>query len=163
MSSKCLKVYWASGLKSGKPNFGDALSPLLCELLSGRPAVHTRPNRCDLVAIGSILHRVSHRWFSRKVHVWGTGLMEQKTPFPSRHHYHALRGRLTQACLRHEGNPFLATQACCATCCWTIRRESSIRWAWRRTTPTRTARSFASSSPATRTRCWWTSSTSRAL
>lgn len=107
MSSKCLKVYWASGLKSGKPNFGDALSPLVCELLSGRPAVHTRPNRCDLVAIGSILHRVSHRWFSRKVHVWGTGLMEQKTPFPSRHHYHALRGRLTQACLRHEGNPVL--------------------------------------------------------
>jgi hypothetical protein len=96
---KTLKLYWSSGLKDDRPNFGDWLSPLLCEFLSQRRVEHARPNRCDLVAVGSILHRLGHRWFNRRVHVWGTGLIEQSQPFCSRHYYHALRGKKTLACI----------------------------------------------------------------
>ncbi len=95
-----LKLYWSHG----KPNFGDWLSPALCRLLSGREAVHTMPNECDLVAVGSILHRVKHRWFNRRVHVWGTGFMKEEPAIPCRHHYHAVRGWHTARLIRGEIN-----------------------------------------------------------
>ncbi len=91
-----LKLYWSQG----KPNFGDWLSPALCEQLSGRPVEHTKPNGCDLIAVGSILHRLKHRWFNRRVHVWGTGFMEEVAPLSSSHHYHAVRGWHTARRLR---------------------------------------------------------------
>jgi hypothetical protein len=91
-----LKLYWSQG----KPNFGDWLSPALCELLSSRSVEHARPNDCDLVAVGSILHRVKHRWFNRRVHVWGTGFMEELSPIKSSHRYQAVRGWRTAQQLR---------------------------------------------------------------
>lgn len=100
-----LKLYWWSRLQGGKKNFGDWLSPLLCEYLSGRPVVLTQPNACDLVAVGSILQRVKNRWFNRTVDIWGTGLIEDTPSIRSRHRYHALRGYRTDACLSHNSRP----------------------------------------------------------
>jgi pyruvyltransferase len=94
--AETLKLHWSSG----KPNFGDWLSPALVKLLSGRPVEHATPGRCDLIAVGSILHRLGHHWFNRRVHVWGTGFIEERRPISSRHYYHAVRGWLTARQLR---------------------------------------------------------------
>lgn len=91
-----LKLHWASG----KPNFGDWLSPALVALLSGRTEEHASPGRCDLIAVGSILHRLGHRWFNRRVQVWGTGFIEERRTVVARHHYHAVRGWHTARLLR---------------------------------------------------------------
>lgn len=91
-----LKLHWASG----RPNFGDWLSPAICGLLSGRPVEHAPAQRCELIAVGSILHRLRHRWWARRTHVWGTGFIEELKPVSSRHHYHAVRGWRTAAQLR---------------------------------------------------------------
>jgi pyruvyltransferase len=108
MTEAPLKLYWSSG----KPNFGDWLSPAVCRLLSGRTIEFAEPNRCDLIAVGSILHRLKSGWFSRRVHVWGTGFMEEQSVVPSRHHFHAVRGWLTARLIRgakiqHVGDPGL--------------------------------------------------------
>lgn len=94
-----IRLHWASS----KPNFGDQLSPLLCEHLSGRPVRHAKPEHCDLIAVGSILHRLSERCWNRSVDVWGTGRLEARPPRKSKHRYHAVRGRLTAATVtNHE-------------------------------------------------------------
>ncbi|HNU99540.1 MAG: polysaccharide pyruvyl transferase family protein [Verrucomicrobia bacterium] len=94
-----LRLHWSSS----KPNFGDWLSPILCEALSGRPVVHSSPARCDLIAVGSILHRLPERWWARPVRVWGTGFIEERPRASSRHHYHAVRGHRTAALI--DGPP----------------------------------------------------------
>jgi pyruvyltransferase len=93
--TKPLKLYWSSGLKNGKKNFGDWLSPVLCEAISGRKVVYAKPNCCDLVSIGSILHRLKNHFWTRPVNVWGSGLIEEIPPFKTRHKIHAVRGHLT--------------------------------------------------------------------
>lgn len=103
---KPLKLYWSSGLKRGKKNFGDWLSPVLCEALSGRPVVYAKLNQCDLVAVGSILHRLKHHFWTHRVHVWGSGLIQEQAPFKSFHTYDAVRGRLTAGHVRKQ--PVLA-------------------------------------------------------
>lgn len=90
-----LKVYWSSSLKQGRRNFGDWLSPVLCEKLSGRRVVHARPNQCDLVAVGSLLAKVKNRFWNRTIDIWGTGLLEDIGPFHCPHRVHAVRGWLT--------------------------------------------------------------------
>ncbi len=90
-----LRLYWSSSLKHGKKNFGDWLSPALCRHLAGCEVVHAPPNQCDLVAIGSILQRVKHHFWSRKIHVWGSGFIAEQEPVKARHHYHAVRGKYT--------------------------------------------------------------------
>lgn len=89
---KTIKLYWSSS----KPNFGDALSPMICEVVSGRKVHYAKPNKCDLVSIGSILHRVKEGFFAKKVHIWGTGFIDTQTPKNSKHYYHAVRGNLTK-------------------------------------------------------------------
>lgn len=91
-----LKLYWSSS----KRNFGDWLSPAICGLLSKRPVQYARPSECDLIAIGSILEKVKRGWFSRRVHVWGSGFIESHRPRTTRHIYHAVRGFHTARLLR---------------------------------------------------------------
>jgi hypothetical protein len=91
-----LKLHWASS----KKNFGDWLSPALCAHLSGREIVHAPPERCELLAIGSILGRVGHGWFSHKTTVWGSGFIEDQSPTSSKHRYCAVRGHRTAALLK---------------------------------------------------------------
>lgn len=87
-----LKLYWSSSLQDGRKNFGDWLSPLLCEALSGMKVVHARPNRCDLMALGSILAKAKNHFWNRRIDIWGSGLIEDRGPFKSPHCIHAVRG-----------------------------------------------------------------------
>ena len=86
---KTLKLYWSRS----KPNFGDVMSPLICERLAGCPVVYAPRRRCDMVALGSLLDRFRERFFHPRVHVWGTGFIEAGPPRESRFHYHAVRGK----------------------------------------------------------------------
>jgi hypothetical protein len=88
-----LALHWSRS----KPNFGDALSPLLCERVSGRPVVWAPVERCDLLAIGSLLQRLPERPWSRRVHVWGSGFIDAEPCHRSRHHFHAVRGHASAA------------------------------------------------------------------
>jgi hypothetical protein len=90
-----LKLYWTKGLKNGGKNFGDWLSPKLCEAISGRQVVYAPADECDMFAVGSIIHRLKNHFWSRKVHVWGSGLIEERPQFKTSHYIHAVRGRLT--------------------------------------------------------------------
>ncbi|NIV12550.1 MAG: polysaccharide pyruvyl transferase family protein [Aliifodinibius sp.] len=76
-----------------KKNWGDQLSPVICQMLSGREVVYAKPSKCDLVAIGSILSRVKEGLFTRPIHVWGTGFIEPVPRHKTRHIIHALRGK----------------------------------------------------------------------
>ena len=93
---KPLRLYWSSS----KPNFGDALSPLICARVSGRQIVHAEVGRCDLVALGSLLQRVKEHFWTRRITVWGTGFIEPVPPHRSRHRYCAVRGKLTASIVR---------------------------------------------------------------
>ena len=97
-----LKLYWSSGLKNGKKNFGDWLSPMLCEAVSGRKIEYAKLQCCDLVAVGSILQRLKNHFWTHRVHVWGSGLIEKHSPFRTPHYIHAVRGKLTAATLRNQ-------------------------------------------------------------
>lgn len=97
-----LKLYWSTSLQNGRKNFGDWLSPVLCEALSGMRIVHARPNKCDLMALGSILSKAKNHFWNRRIHIWGSGLIQSVKPFDSPHHIHAVRGWRTAACLRNQ-------------------------------------------------------------
>lgn len=107
-----LKLYWSSALKNGRKNFGDWLSPVLCEALSGKKIVYAGLNQCDLVAIGSILARVKNHFWTRTVDIWGTGLIQEKAAFKCRHRIHAVRGwrtaeLITNRSIQVAGDPGL--------------------------------------------------------
>jgi hypothetical protein len=99
---KKLKLYWWNRLDDGGKNFGDWLSPILCEVLSGMPVVHSLPDKCDLMAIGSILGKAKRSIWSRRIDIWGTGLIEDKGPFKSPHRIHAVRGWKTAARIQNR-------------------------------------------------------------
>lgn len=88
---KPLRLHWSRS----KPNFGDWLSPALCEALSGRPVAYSTIGRCDLVAVGSLLERLPRFPLGRRLDVWGTGSIADGPGRPLRHRFHALRGPLT--------------------------------------------------------------------
>jgi pyruvyltransferase len=91
-----LKLHWASS----KKNFGDWLSPALCAHLSQRDVVHASPERCELLAIGSILGRLGHGWLSHQTTVWGSGFIEDQPAVSSKHRYCAVRGHRTAGLLK---------------------------------------------------------------
>lgn len=113
---KPLKLYWSSSLKQGRKNFGDWLSPCLVRELSGREVVHTPPNGCDLVAIGSLLQRVKHHWWNRRLHIWGTGFIAAGPQVTAYHEYHALRGQSSAAMIRGLPRPSLGDPGLLAAC-----------------------------------------------
>ncbi|WP_372366525.1 polysaccharide pyruvyl transferase family protein [Candidatus Uabimicrobium sp. HlEnr_7] len=90
---KPLKVYWSTSLKNGKKNFGDWLSPVLCEAISNRKVVWAPPHKCDLAAVGSILQKFTKNWLRKPTNIWGSGFLEQKPNFASKHTFHAIRGQ----------------------------------------------------------------------
>jgi hypothetical protein len=86
--SKTIKLYWAHS----KPNFGDCMSPLICELVSGKQIAYSKIKDCDILAAGSLLQRLKERPWSRTTNIWGTGFIEETRPHKSKHIYHAIRG-----------------------------------------------------------------------
>ena len=92
-----IRLYWFNL----NENFGDQLSPMLCRALSGREVGHTEDfKKCDLVAIGSILHMI--RYPEYRGAIWGSGFIEPPTKyilFPKAK-IHAVRGHLTREILK---------------------------------------------------------------
>ena len=73
---------------------------------------HAAPERCELLAIGSILGRLGHGWFSHRTTVWGSGFIEEQSPVHRRHRYCAVRGhrtaeRIKGAAIEALGDPGL--------------------------------------------------------
>lgn len=95
--SKPLKLHWASS----KPNFGDWLSPEIVAHLSGRKVEHSSIDKCDILAVGSLLQRVKEGFFKRQINVWGTGYIDQPEQKKSRHIYHAVRGKQSAAAIKN--------------------------------------------------------------
>lgn len=97
--SAAIKLYWCRGRGRDDPaqrNFGDFLSPLLVEMLSGKAVRYAPVHKADMMAIGSILprERKARRFgWPRRLHVWGTGTDAEDRHFSGRHYYHALRGQ----------------------------------------------------------------------
>lgn len=100
--NRVIKLYWSTSLQNGRKNFGDWLSPLLVEALSGCKVVHARPNKCDLMALGSILAKAKNHVWNRKMDIWGSGLIEDIGTFNSPHRIHALRGKRTAAAVSNQ-------------------------------------------------------------
>lgn len=95
---KKIKLYWWRGdgaEDTSKRNFGDYLSPIIVEILSGKQVVHSHPKHADMLAIGTILpveKKAKGLLFKRKLHIWGSGTDRHNREFSDRHYYHAVRG-----------------------------------------------------------------------
>ena len=87
-------------------NFGDELSPLILQYLTGRPVHYSSPRHCDFIFIGSLLDKFTlyrasqllqyHRWLPKPLHVFGTGVMLPTTKIRRGNlHLHAIRGPLS--------------------------------------------------------------------
>ena len=93
-----IKLYWHRGpgrSDPGRQNFGDYLSPLIVEAVSGKRVEYAPVAKADLIAIGTILAKeVKARFwgFKRKLHVWGSGCGHPDERFGGHHYYHAVRG-----------------------------------------------------------------------
>lgn len=97
---------------SGKENFGDRISPVICKMVSGCDVVHAKITDCDMVAIGSILSRAGEHIFAKRIHVWGSGFIQPVKKHKTRHYIHALRGKksadlLTNVDVKVFGDPGL--------------------------------------------------------
>lgn len=81
-------------------NWGDALSPVLVALISGKAVVHLEGLHHDrFLAIGSILGGSNER-----AEVWGSGFIREDEPLVGRPRaVHAVRGPLSRESLRKQG------------------------------------------------------------
>lgn len=96
MTAKPLKLFWWNDT----PNFGDALSPLLVEYVTGRRVEWSSISDADIIALGSIMRPVRRVYAGLKREVkpviWGTGSIgPNRTDFVSNVTFAAVRGPLT--------------------------------------------------------------------
>lgn len=54
------------------------------------------------MACGSILQRLKNHFWTRPVHIWGTGIIEEMPPFFTRHQIDAVRGKLTADMIKNH-------------------------------------------------------------
>lgn len=101
---KPIRLFW---LRQQVINFGDDLSPIIVERMSGREVRWASLERCQMVAIGSLLERVFFRRWKRmirvipgKLNVWGTGAFGDIGPDTSNLIIHAVRGPQTREALQ---------------------------------------------------------------
>ncbi len=103
MKKKSIRLFWFGG-KSNKTNYGNSLSRVVVERLSGRPVTFASISTADLAAIGSIFHRIiKHQWrrpLRGRLHpliVWGSGSIRTKRGYCSPLiEVRAVRGPLTR-------------------------------------------------------------------
>ncbi len=106
---KPIRLYWWQGEgqhDANRRNFGDYLSPLIVEMVSGRAVVYAPIESAELLGIGTILQRQrqARRFLlPRRLHIWGSGAGDSAERFPARHHYHAVRGKHTLAAIDGGG------------------------------------------------------------
>lgn len=104
-----IKLYWHRGSgrsDASQRNFGDYLSPLIVEAVSGRSVEYAPLKEAEMMAIGTILaneHKAKRYGFKRRIHVWGSGCGQPDERFSARHYYHAVRGKETSQ--RVSGQP----------------------------------------------------------
>lgn len=104
-------LFWWSHRDPRITNVGDALSPLIVAAVSGRPVEHAPIDRCDLIAIGSIVEIAVRAGRRAPLAVWGSGFItdgppSEDTPFGSA----AMRGPLSASRVsgaRSVGDPGL--------------------------------------------------------
>ena len=99
-----IRLYWAGRTV---PNFGDSLSPIIVEYLSGRPVRFASIKRCQMIAVGSIIHKIEIRWPRwlsgrlRPIKVWGSGSLHEEGLLPTTSdQIYAVRGARTRDVMR---------------------------------------------------------------
>lgn len=97
---KAIKLYWSAS----KPNVGDWLSPIIVGSQTSRTIEHALAKKCELMAIGSILHKGKNYWWSPAMDVWGSGFLHDRAPGKTKHRIHAVRGRLTKQRIANIGD-----------------------------------------------------------
>lgn len=94
-----LKLHWWNG----RPNFGDALSPLVVGWVSGRDIAHARKDEMEVLSTGSIMIRAARGYKAPMAHrplIWGTGCMSPlNTRFVPNVDFAAVRGPITRTLL----------------------------------------------------------------
>lgn len=106
-----IRLFWCGYGHPHRVNFGDSLSPLIVEMMSGKPVTYARPSLCDMAAIGSVLGKLQRKKIKRllhgrfhPLHIWGTGALQGDGLGPRRLHIHALRGELTREALQQPAS-----------------------------------------------------------
>lgn len=99
--TKALSLWWWNE----RPNFGDALSPLVVEMVSGKPVMWRTPEKADVVAVGSLIELAGRMRRRGGLVTWGTGCIGVGDVRPSIFEPAALRGPKTAALL---GTPDVA-------------------------------------------------------
>ncbi|UWR23979.1 polysaccharide pyruvyl transferase family protein [Sulfitobacter sp. S190] len=96
-----------------KPNFGDAINPLVVGHIASRPVVHAGPRKADMLAIGSMIQVVKRthktpRDDGSKITVWGSGLLNPVFGHDFLDHVDLalVRGPITAALLKREMTQF---------------------------------------------------------
>tara|TARA_R110002049_G_scaffold23545_9_gene83608 strand:- start:35023 stop:35835 length:813 start_codon:yes stop_codon:yes gene_type:complete len=103
-----LRLHWWKA----KPNFGDALSPLLLAHVSGRVVKHAKADTADVFALGSLMQVVRrsfhHPRDGAKPVIWGSGLLHPPAGFKFLDNIDIalLRGPITAALLNIETTEF---------------------------------------------------------
>lgn len=103
-----IKLYWHRGPGRNDPNrqnFGDYLSPMIVEAVSGKRVEYAPLPKADMMAIGTILAnepKAKYFGFKRRLHIWGSGCGQPEERFSGRHHYYAVRG--SETLQRIQGN-----------------------------------------------------------
>jgi pyruvyltransferase len=112
---KC--YYWQ---RPGSKNFGDELSPIIVEYVSGRRCVYSEPQKADIAAIGSIIDATLQRRpkilrsldvllaTRSRIAIWGSGILEPSSVSKTFFHldFLAVRGKLTASLLNQNSLPF---------------------------------------------------------
>ncbi|MCL2618978.1 MAG: glycosyltransferase [Defluviitaleaceae bacterium] len=90
-----IKLWWFRFEDASKRNFGDELTTIIIERLFGLGCVYASAEECELIGIGSILHRFDKR--DREIAVWGSGrMMPGAAVQGKRLNFLAVRGLLTR-------------------------------------------------------------------
>jgi hypothetical protein len=104
-----IKLYWCRGKgrrNASQQNFGDYLSPIIVEMLSGKKVSYSPVKSADLIAIGSVLAREEKAklfGIKRTLDIWGTGAGYADEEFSAHHRYHAVRGAFTKNQIKYDG------------------------------------------------------------
>jgi len=121
---KTLKLYWSKS----KPNFGDCLSPMLVERVSGQAVEPAPINQADVIAVGSLLQRKKEHFLAHRLHVWGAGFIDSQPLHKSRHHYHAVRGKYSESLISNIGDVAYGDPALLVDCYFAELRSTEKRW-----------------------------------
>lgn len=99
-----ISAYWWEPENESSINLGDHINKIIIEACSGKEVVRADRDKCDLVAIGSVLWKVLEKANqTKKLHVWGTGFMthwDYKSKYAYKNvEYSAVRGNFTATVL----------------------------------------------------------------